>query len=94
MLLKRIAVTLALAVALLAVAPAAPALSDLTSGDPAWGHFLSSDKNGPFHRYEEPESTFFNIASAFTCTLVPVALATGPAGAVVFGLSCSLVSIA
>ena len=106
MLLKRIAVALALAAALLAVAPAAPASSaapavpvtpvaaDRAPVQLAWGHFLSSDKVGPYHRYEEPESTLFSVASALTCTLVPIALATGPAGAVIFGLSCSLVSIA
>lgn len=94
MLLRRIAVALALAAAVLAVAPVAPAVSDFTSGDPAWGHFLSSDRNSAFHRYDEPESTIFNIVSAFTCTLVPISLAAGPGGAIVFGLSCSLVSIA
>ena len=112
MLLKRIAVALALAAALLAVAPAAPAssaapavsaapgvsvtpvASDRAPVQLAWGHFLASEKVGPYHRYEEPESTIFEVVSVFTCTLVPVALATGPAGAVIFGLSCGLVSIA
>ncbi len=106
MLLKRIAVALALAAALLSVAPAAPASSaapavpvtpvatDRAPVQLAWGHFLSSDRIGRYYRYDEPESTFFSVASAFTCMLVPVALATGPAGAIVFGLSCSLVSIA
>lgn len=106
MLLKRITVALALAAALLAVAPAAPAVpaapgvsvtpvaSERAPVQLAWGHFLASEKVGPYHRYEEPESTIFEVVSVFTCTLVPVALATGPAGAVIFGLSCGLVSIA
>ena len=94
MLIKRTAVALALAAAFLAVVPMAPAVSDLASGDPAWGHFLSSDKILPYHNYEEPESTFFEVVSAITCTLVPLSFAAGPGGAIIFGLSCSLVSIA
>lgn len=94
MLIKRTAVALALAVAVLAVVPVAPAVSDLVSGDPAWGHFLSSDKHLPYHNYDEPESTVYDVVSAFTCTLVPLSFAAGPGGAIIFGLSCSLVSIA
>ena len=112
MLLKRIAVALAITAALVAAAPAAPASSaapavpaasgvsvtpvesDRTPVQLAWGHFLASDKVGKYHRHDAGDSSIFNFASTLVCTLVPYALATGPAGAVVFGLSCSFVSIA
>ena len=106
MLLKRIAVALAITAALVAAAPAAPAssaasgvsvtpvASDRTPVQLAWGHFLASDKVSEYHRHDAGDSSIFNFASTLVCTLVPYALATGPAGAVVFGLSCSIVSIA
>ena len=78
---------LTLAAALLAAAPTAPVnpvAADNGSGHPAWGHFMGSSR----------DSTLMSVASTFGCTLVPVGLARGGAGAVVFGLSCGLVSAA
>ena len=93
MLFKRVAVAMAFAAALLMVAPMVPASTDLASGDPAWGHFLSS-KTLKYNRYDAGDSAIYGYTSTLVCTMAPLALAMGPAGAVVFGLSCGFVSVA
>ena len=79
--LKRTALVLTLAAALVAAAPTAPAspvAADIGSGHPAWSHFMDSNAMA--------------IVSIFTCSLTPLALGmTGPGGAV-FGIGCGLTS--
>ena len=106
MLSNRTAFALALAAALLAVAPAAPASSStpgappasgvsatpVTSDGPAWGVFFTS-KVFKYHRYGAGDAILFGMSAATVCTLAPVFLASGPAGAVVWGLSCSYAAV-
>ena len=108
MLFKRTAFALALAAALLAVAPAAPATAPstpgapsvpgvsatpVTSDGPAWGVFYTS-KVFKFYRYDAGDTILFGMSAATVCTVAPIFLASGPAGAVVFGLSCSYAAVA
>ena len=102
MLFKRTAFALALAAALLAVAPTAPAAALSTpvvsatpamSHGPAWGYFYASNAF-TYHRYDAGDTALFGMAAATVCTVAPVFLASGPAGAVVWGLSCSYTAVA
>ena len=106
MLFKRTTVALALAAALLAVAPAAPAspstpgapsapgvsATPIASDGPAWGVFYTS-KVFKYHRYDAGDTILFGMSAATVCTVAPVFLASGPAGAVVWGLSCSYAAV-
>ena len=107
MLFKRTTIALALAAALLAVAPAAPAAAPsppgappvsgvsatpVTSDGPAWGVFFSS-KVFKYYRYDALDSLLFGMTTATVCTVGPILLASGPAGAVVWGLSCSYAAV-
>ena len=79
--LKRTALVLTLAAALVAAAPTAPAspgVVDSGSGQPAWGHFMMGD------------SKAMAIVGTFACSLTPYALAMGGAGGAVFGVACGL----
>ena len=82
--LKRTALVLTLAAALVAAAPTAPAsppAGDSGSGHPAWSHYMMDSK-------------LMSIVSTFTCSLVPVGLGLSGAGGVVFGIACGLTSAA
>ncbi len=101
MLFKRTAFALALAAALLAVAPTAPAASPSTPGvsatpamssGPAWGYFYASN-SFQYYRYDNSDVALFGISTATVCTVAPVFLASGPAGAVVWGLSCAYAAV-
>ena len=83
--LKRTALVLTLAAALLAAAPTAPlapAAADNAPGHPAWGHYMYG------------KSTLMGVAGTFACALTPYALALGGAGGMVFGVACGLTSAA
>ena len=83
--LKRTALVLTLAAALVAAAPTAPlapAAADSGPGQPAWGHYLYA------------HSTWMSFVSTATCGLVPAALAMGGAGGIVFGLACGFTGAA
>ncbi len=92
--LKRTALVLTLAAALLAAAPTAPlapaaptaplapAAADNAPGHPAWGHYLYG------------KSTYMGMAGTFACSVTPYALALGGAAGMVFGLACGLTSAA
>ena len=74
-------------------APVTLAASDPAPGQLAWGRFFASDKILKYHRFDSGDLLIFNMVSAATCSLMPLALATGP-GAAIMGLTCSLTSIA
>ncbi len=74
--LKRTALVLTLAAALVAAAPTAPAAVDNGTGGPAWGRFM--------------DSYAMSIVSTFACGLTPLALGMSGAGGVVFGLACGI----
>ncbi len=76
--LKRTALAVTFAAALLAAAPLAPSAADNGTGHPAWGYFMGSD------------AMFMGIVTNFACTLIPFGLGIGGFGAVVFGLACGL----
>lgn len=81
--LKRTALVLTLAAALVAAAPTAPAspvAADNGPGHPAWGRYMNS--------------TAMSIVSTFACGLTPVALGLTGGGGVVFGLACGITSAA
>ena len=81
--LKRTALVLTLAAALVAAAPtapASPAAGDTGSGHPAWGYFMMGNSNA------------MAIVSTVACAVTPYALAMGGAGGMVFGLACGLTS--
>lgn len=81
--LKRTALVLTLAAALVAAAPTAPAspvAADNGPGHPAWGRYMNS--------------TAMSIVSTFTCSLAPVALGISGAGGVVFGIACGVTAAA
>lgn len=83
--LKRTALVLTLAAALVAAAPtapASPAAGDSGPGHPAWGHFMMGD------------SKAMSVVSTFACSLVPLGLGLGGAGGAVFGIACGLTSLA
>ena len=83
--LKRTALVLTLAAALLAAAPTAPlapAAADNAPGHPAWGHYLYG------------KSPYMGMAGTFACSVTPYALALGGAAGMVFGLACGLTSAA
>ncbi len=83
--LKRTALVLTLAAALVAAAPTAPAsppAGDSGAGHPAWGHFMTG------------KSILMGVASTFACGLTPYALAMSGAGGLVFGLACGLTNAA
>ena len=81
--LKRTALVLTLAAALVAAAPTAPASPVAgDSGHPAWGYYLMGD------------SKAMSIVSTVACSVTPYALAMGGAGGMVFGLACGLTSAA
>ena len=104
---KRTTIALALAAALLAVAPtapvppaapAAPGAPSVTAAlavndGPAWGYFYASN-SFKYHRFDGGDSALFGATAATVCTVAPIFLASGPAGAVVWGLSCSYVAVA
>ena len=82
--LKRTALVLTLAAALLAAAPTAPLApaADNGPGHPAWGHYMYG------------KSTYMGMAGTFACSVTPYALALGGAAGMVFGLACGLTSAA
>lgn len=83
--LKRTALVLTLAAALVAAAPtapASPAAADSGPGHPAWGYYMTG------------KSLVMGVASTLACGLTPYALALGGAGGVVFGLACGLTNAA
>ena len=83
--LKRTALVLTLAAALVAAAPTAPAspvAGDNGSGHPAWSYYMTGD------------SYAMAIASTFACSMTPYALALTGAGGVVFGIACGLTNAA
>ena len=88
--LKRTTFALMLAAALTAAAPSAPLATDLASGELAWGHFLSTARSIGFG---DAGMAVFGISSTVVCTLVPVGLALGGAGGVVFGLACGIAGV-
>ena len=106
---KPTTIALALAAALLAVAPTAPAstagptpavptapdvaAAPAMSAGPAWGAFYTS-KSFRYYRYDAGDAAMFGAAAATVCTVAPIFLASGPAGAVVWGLSCSYAAVA
>ena len=74
--LKRTALVLTLAAALVAVAPTAPAAADNGAGGPAWGRMM--------------DSYAMSIVSTMACGLAPLALGISGAGGVVFGIACGI----
>ena len=83
--LKRTALVLTLAAALVAAAPtapASPAAGDSGPGHPAWGYFMMGN------------STAMSIVSTVACSLTPYAMAMGGAGGLVFGVACGLTNAA
>lgn len=83
--LKRTALVLTLAAALVAAAPTAPASPPAghSGSGPAWGHYIMMGN-----------STAMSIVTTFACGLTPYALAVGGAGGLVFGVACGLTSAA
>ena len=82
--LKRTALVLTLAAALVAAAPtapASPAAADTGSG-PAWGHYMMGN------------STAHSIVTTMACGLTGLGLALAGVGAFVFGAACGLTSAA
>lgn len=70
-------------------APPAPGVeTGIGSGGLAWSAY--------FNRSSRPflQDSYFDGISVAVCTLVPVFLAMGPAGAVVYGLSCGFTGVA
>lgn len=97
--LKRTTFALMLAAALAAAAPSgvpaaaaappAPGVdTEIGSGGLAWSEYFTRSGR-PF--FDNP---YFDGINLMVCTLVPVFLAMGPAGAVVYGMSCGLAGIA
>ena len=80
--LKRTALVLTLAAALVAAAPTSPPAGDSGAGQPAWGHFMYG------------KSTLMGVASTIACGVTPYALAMSGAGGLVFGLACGLTNAA
>ena len=88
--LKRTTFALMLAAVLAAAAPSAPMATDLASGELAWGHFLSTSRSIGFG---DAGMAVFGISSTVVCTLVPVGLALGGVGGVVFSLACGVAGV-
>lgn len=83
--LKRTALVLTLAAALVAAAPTAPAsppAGDGGSGQPAWGYFMYG------------KSTVMSVASTIACGLTPLGLGLGGVPGAVFGVACGFTNAA
>lgn len=75
--------------AAVAAAPPAPGVeTEIGSGGLAWSEYFTRSGR-PFFN-----NAYFDGINLMVCTLVPVFLAMGPAGAVVYGMSCGLTGIA